>query len=279
MLSMILIELEKIFRKWRTYIGLAAIIVLVALIQTVMFIQGDQYGNMMLQSLRQTFSIDAKLINGYLLAFLVKGLTYVHIPFLVTLVSGDILAGEATGGTIRVLLTKPLTRSKILLAKYITTEIYTLLVVATLALMSYAVSVWLFGPGQLVVINSDGVVVLAKNDVAWRFIYSYLYIFLGLSTVSTLAFFFSSLVENALGPIISTMAVIIVFTALSFLDVSSIRTLKQFFFTTHIAGWRLFFDDPIQWDSIYKSGSILLGHCLGLFGITWFMFTRKDVTT
>lgn len=277
--TLVQIELLKIFKKWRTYIGLIAIVALVGLLQTVMLLQGQEYSSLMLQSLNQNFMLSGNLLNGYLIAFIVKGLLYVHIPFLVTLVAGDILAGEATGGTIRLLLTKPVSRTTVLVAKYITSLIYTACLVATLAVMSYFLSIAMFGTGELVILNSSDIVVLEETDIAWRYALTYGYIFLGLSTVTSLAFFFSSLVENALGPIVSTMAVIIVFTAVSFLDVSSIRAIKQFFFTTYMAGWRELFAKPIEWDSISKSVLILLAHCAGLFGLTLFHYTRKDVTT
>ncbi|MBL7997311.1 MAG: ABC transporter permease subunit [Candidatus Kapabacteria bacterium] len=277
--TLISIELLKIFRKWRTYISIVAIVALVGLLQSVMLLQGNQYGDLMMQGLKTNFMIEGNLINGYLISFIVKGLLYVHIPFLVTLVAGDILAGEATGGTIRMLLTKPITRTQLITAKYATSLIYTALIVLTLALTSYFVSLLLFGTGELMILNSSTVVVLLEHDVPWRFGLTYLFIFLSLATVTTLSFFFSSLVENALGPIISTMAVIIVFTALSFLDVSAVRAIKQYFFTTHMAAWREFFNDPPDWSLITRSASILFGHCVALFGITLYLFRRKDVTT
>ncbi|MCK7520020.1 MAG: ABC transporter permease [Ignavibacteriales bacterium] len=42
----------------------------------------------------------------------------VHIPFLITLVAGDLLAGEATAGTYRILVTRPVSRFKIVFSKF-----------------------------------------------------------------------------------------------------------------------------------------------------------------
>lgn len=278
-LRLIGIEFLKVSRKWRTYISLAAIVALIGLIQIVMLLQGKEYGGMMMQTLKDNYDIYAELINGNLIAYIVKTLLYVHIPFLLTIVAGDIIAGEATAGTIRMLMTKPASRFSVITAKYITTILYTALVVIILALMSYWLSIEIFGTGALMAIGSSQIVVLPANDIAWRFALSYLFVFLGLCSVSSLAFLFSSLVENAIGPIISTMAVIIVFTALSFLDVPMVNAIKMYFFTTHIAMWHEFFNQPPQWERIWNSVFILGGHCLAFYGITLWLYMRKDITT
>ena len=41
MIELIRIELFKIFRKWRTYIGFMAITLLVALVETAMYFEGQ----------------------------------------------------------------------------------------------------------------------------------------------------------------------------------------------------------------------------------------------
>jgi len=98
-----------------------------------------------------------------------------------------------------------------------------------------------------------------------------------MTVVCSLAFLFSSLVENAIGPIVATMAIIIVFIIISAIDLNVFKTIKPYLFTTYISSWRLFFDKPVDFGEIIKSTIILLAHVVGLFAITAFIFRRKDI--
>jgi len=98
-----------------------------------------------------------------------------------------------------------------------------------------------------------------------------------MTVVCSLAFLFSSLVENAIGPIISTMAVIIVFVIVSAINIDLFQAIKPYLFTSHILHWREFFNDPVDASKIVESALILLGHVILFFGLTSFIFRKKDI--
>jgi len=100
---------------------------------------------------------------------------------------------------------------------------------------------------------------------------------LGMSVVCSLAFFFSALVENAIGPIIATMAIIIVFVIVSAINIEVFSSIKPYLFTNYILSWRLIFSDPINTSKLLNAVMILLGHVILLFSITAFIFKRKDI--
>ena len=93
MITLVRIELYKIFKKWRTYIGFIAIAVLVPVIQIAMMIEGERSLDFMTKNLQQSFIFVGNLLNGYLISYIVLGMLVIHIPFLITLVAGDLLAG------------------------------------------------------------------------------------------------------------------------------------------------------------------------------------------
>ena len=94
MLTLIQIELYKIFKKWRTYIGFMAIGVLVPIIHTAMVFEGKDTLNFMTRNIQDSFVFVGNLLNGYLVSYLILTSLAVHIPFLIALVAGDLLAGE-----------------------------------------------------------------------------------------------------------------------------------------------------------------------------------------
>lgn len=276
MIDLIRIELYKIFKKWRTYIGYFAIAVLVPVIQVALLYQGEKYLEFLTQNLKQTFVFVGNLLNGYLIAFIVLGSLWIHIPFLIALVAGDMLAGEATSGTYRMLITRPVSRTKLLTAKFIASLLYAHSLVLWLALISLGLGIILFGTGELIVV-ANKIVIFAKDDILWRFLLAYGYAALSMSTVAALAFLFSSLVENAIGPIVSTMAVIIVFSVVSAINIDVFKIIKPYLFTNYMVYWRSFFDDPIDTMEVMHGSFVLLVHCAAFFGITWFIFNRKDI--
>lgn len=279
MFTLVGVELYKIFKKWRTYIGFIAIAILVPLIQVAMLIEGERSLDFMTRNLQQSFVFVGNLLNGYLISYIILNSLTIHIPFLITLVSGDLLAGEATAGTYRLLLTRPRTRFTILTAKYISGIIYTNLLVLFLAVVSLGLGLSLFGVGELIVIKSSGIIIFAKNDIIWRFIMGYGFAALSMCVVSSLAFLFSALVENAIGPIVTTMAIIIIFIIISAIDIDIFQSIRPYLFTTYMNTWRLFFDDPFNNAEILKSCGILIGHIVVFYGTALWIFSKKDVLT
>ncbi len=277
MLQLVQIELYKIFKKWRTYIGFIAIGVLGVIIQIAMLYEGQKSLDFMTQNLRDSFVFVGNLLNGFLISYLILNMLTVHIPFLIALVAGDLLAGEATAGTYRILLTRPVSRFKVVSSKFIAGNIYTFLLILWLAIVSMGVGAILFGFGELIVIRPSGVLILDRADVLWRFLLAYGFAVLGMSVVCSLALFFSSLVENAIGPIVSTMAVIIVFIIVSEIKIDLFKSIRPYLFTNYMLSWRLFFSDPVNISKVLEAVLILFGHIIFLFSITAIIFKRKDI--
>ena len=277
MITLISIELQKIFGKWRTYIGFIAIGVLTVIVQVTLYFTGEKMLKYSTSSLSDSFMVVGNLFNGYFVANLVLRGLFVHIPFLIVLVGGDLLAGEATAGTYRMLLTRPASRLKVVSAKFFAGVIYSNLLLFWLAFISLGISLLVFGTGDLLSMGSGKLIIFASDDILWRFLWAYAYAILSMTTVMSLSFFFSALVENAIGPIVATMALIIIFLILSVIPVEFLQNLSPYFFTSHMSKWSEFFTDPIDYSDMFKSAGILLAHIVGLYTAASFIFIKKDI--
>jgi ABC-2 type transport system permease protein len=276
-LTLVKIELLKIFRKWRTYIGFIAIGILVPLLHLAMYLEGQHSLEFITRGLRDSFVLVGNLLNGYWISYIILNALTVHIPFLVALVAGDLLAGEATAGTYRVLITRPVSRMQVVTSKFIAGIIYTGTLILWLAIMSLAIGLAVFGTGELIVMSPDAIIIFEKSDILWRFILAYGFATLSMSVVCSLAILFSSLVENAIGPIVATMAIIIIFIILSAFDVEILREIRPYLFTNYILQWRELFYDPLNLEKIIKATLILAGHILLFFTATSIIFKKKDI--
>jgi ABC-2 type transport system permease protein len=271
------IELLKIFRQPRTYIAFVAIAAIVLLVQLALYMDGEQWLSFGMQSLTSNFSIEGKILNGYLVCFVVLQTLLIHVPLLVALVAGDLVAGEANMGTLRLLVSKPISRVRLMLSKYCAALAYTILLLIWMAILALLISLLLFGVGDLIILKSDEVVILEKSDVLWRYFAAFGYAALAMSAVAALAFMLSVFAENSIGPIVATMSVVIVFTILSTMDIPIFNAIKPWLFTSHMIGWKGFFDNPIQYHAVLKSALVLLAHIALFVGVAVFVFKRKDI--
>ena len=272
-------EFIKILAKPRSYIGVGALTLLICIILFAMKADGSSFISFVTSSFEQTLSFNGTILNGNLIAFIILQMLIVHIPLLVALVTGDLISGEAAMGTVRMLATKPISRTKIVISKFIAGAVYTFILTLWLIFLSLFVSKFIFGSGDLIVLNSEGLVILKEQDILWRYGLSFIVAFLSLLTVSSVSICFSAFAENSIGPIVSTMAVIILFTIIGSMEVSVFQSIKPFLFTTHMASWRSFFEDPVPYSKIFNSIIILVVHNVLLVSIAIIKFNKKDITS
>ncbi len=289
MWTLIQIELFKIFRRPRTYIAFAAITGLIGIIQFGLKLDGDSYVDFMMRDITSSITVEGKILNGYQVCYIVLQILLVHVPLLIALVAADMISGEANMGTLRIMLTKPISRTRFLLAKFMATVAYTLLLLVWLAVMALFVNMLIFGTDDLFLLKSQYVVLLKENDIFWRYVWAFGFAALAMTTVASLGFFFSLFAENSIGPIVATMSVIIFFTILSTLNIPVFNTIKPFLFTTHMIGWKEFFDIKVNDaneaivgsiqnpQKIMQSAMVLVLHIIGFVTASILVFRKKDI--
>ena len=276
MIRLIYHECVKTFLKKRTYLGFVILLVVIPLIEIAMKLEGGRAVSGTLRSLQQDFFFVGNLFNGWIVSHWIMNSLWVHIPILITFVAGDQLAGEATSGTYRLILIRPVSRSMIFLSKYLTTVLYTVLFVSFLGILSIGLALILMGTGQLLVWDK-GVLILPESDVAWRFFVAYIFAAWSMLTVASIAFFFSSFVENAIGPIIATMGTLIVLLIVSVMPLEFFQTVRPYLFTAYIDIWQKVFSDPVPWDLIWEGVAWLGGYSAVMAIGAWLIFLRKDI--
>jgi ABC-2 type transport system permease protein len=276
MCALLRTEILKTYLKWRTYIGFVAIGIVVPLVEIAFRLEGGSMVRSMTRSLEQDFFFVGNLFNGYFMTYFIMNSLWVHIPFLISLVAGDQLAGEATGGTFRLILIRPVSRSRILFVKYITTLFYTSTLVIFLVSLSIVLGVFLFGTGDLIVPGRT-LVILPEAEAAWRLCVALALAIWSMWSVASMAFLFSSLVENAIGPIIGTMAVIIILLLVSTIPIDLFVTVRPYLFTTYLSVWQKAMEQPVPWSVIASHLAILGSFSVGFYLVTWYLFSRKDI--
>ncbi len=158
-------EAIKTFTKLRTYIGFLAFGVLVPLVVAGLRMGGQRaFERNLLAPLEQDFIIGGNVLNGWFFGFFFLGALWVHVPIVLTLVAGDQIAGEGNAGTFRFLLTRAVSRNRIITAKFLVTLLYTAMMVLFIGILTLGLSLAVFGGGDLLVVKR-GIVVLPERPL------------------------------------------------------------------------------------------------------------------
>lgn len=285
------IELFKIFKRPRTFISFGAIAIIVLLVQLALKVNGKDFIELYTDSQSDTFYIPYdKMVNGYFVCVAVLHMILIHVPLLIALIAGDMISGEANLGTLRLLGSKPVTRTELILAKFSASTVYVILLLIWMAFLALFGSILLFGKGDLVVFKEMDWHQMNDYDVLWRFFAAFIFAALALTTIAAMAMMFSVFSENSLGPIVATVCVVIVFTIIQQLKVPLFeQTINPWSFTTHMLGWKGFFyveksadgttiDGSIENPTaLVRSAMILIGYIVLFLGVTIWYFRKKDI--
>ncbi|MDF2947147.1 MAG: hypothetical protein K0S51_1826 [Bacillales bacterium] len=206
------------------------------------------------------------------------GLMIVITIFTIIIV-GDVVAGEFSSGTIKLLLIRPASRAKILLSKYISVLMFGILLLLVLFVVSIAINGILYGfkyiDLPLIKMNTEGEIV-EKSMILnlWK-----TYMYNGVSTVIyvTMAFMISSAFRSssmAIGFSIGALfAGNIVMELLQRFDWSKYVLFANIDLTQYLVGSR-----PFQEGMTFSfSVGVLVVYFLIFNVISWLIFTRRDV--
>jgi len=278
-MTLFIAETYKIFRRWRTYIGFGAVGAVVILIEVVLKVTGVNFTSDMTRSVQGDFAVFGNVLNGWFITSLIMNSLHIHIPFLITLVAGDIVSSEASSGTVRLLLIRPPSRARIISAKYLTSLFYTAALVIFLGALSLGLGLALFGSGDLITrqVGQFGIVIIPESEIPVKMLLAFLAAVWSMTVIASIAFLFSTLVENSSGPIIGSMAVVIVFFVIGNLPFTFFRTIQPYLFTTYLAFWQDFLVDPVPWGEVAKSATVLGIHNVALFLVAFAVYRRKDI--
>jgi len=282
------IELYKIFQRPRTFISFGAITALIAAVQIGLKVDGKSYVDFML-STTSSLEIEGNILNGYLICYIILQMLLINVPLLITLIAADMISGEANMGTLRVLLTKPFSRTEFVLAKFFAATVYTLLLLIWLAILALFVSMLVFGTDDLFLFKSSYIVLIKETDVFWRYCGAFAFAAIAMTTVAALGFFLSVFSENSIGPIVSTMSIIVFLTVLSTMNIPFYSLIKPYLFVTHMNNWKEFFDQQVNENNeaiigtiqspqkIVNSLIILVLHIIGFVGASIYFFRKRDI--
>ena len=271
-------EAIKALNKKRTYIGFILLLFLVPLIVLAISSGGDYLEKQIYGQLQDSFIVFGSLTNGYLATYLIIAILTGQMPFLTTIVPAEIVSNEYAKGTFRMYLSRPITRSKVLLSKLIIVLVYTLIIMFFFVFYTLSISCLIIGVGDLAVFDR-GLLFLSDGDIVWRFFLAFTISAMVMLAVGSLCFMLSTFSRNSVTPIIVTISTVFVGSAISFIPLEIFGLINPFLFTGYIDLFLAAFHDPIPWNLIRNGFLICLLWSLVFIGVSFHHFIYKEIVT
>lgn len=268
-------ELWKLFGKKRTYIGFGAFLLAQnAMLLAFKFTRWQSEMERLLEG------------NGYLALEYVSALTVALImlipqiallmPLYTALVGGDLVAKEVEDGTLRMILSRPISRFRLLLVKWLAGGIFSAALVVMLGVTAPGFArLWFPWQGMFVFIPGQIFNVLSPADGLRFYAFSHLFMTLNACTVLGIALMFSSF--NIKPAAATILALSLLFANLVMEGIPFFERYHQYLLTFHFHAWRLVFSQPMPWAQIAQSVCVLLAVNLTTFLIAAAAFQARDI--
>ena len=213
--------------------------------------------------------------NGLFLAF--TGLATVvpfFLPLAVGVVSGDAVAGEAQAGTLRYLLTVPVSRARVLLVKYAALVTFALAASLLVASVGLLVGWVLFPTGDVTLLSGT---TISPVSAVGRAVLVALYVSASLAGLAALGLAVSTFTEVPVGAMATTVVLAITSQILD--AIPQLSWLHPWLFSHQ---WLAFGDllrDPVPTGALVD-GLVLQGGWIAVaLTIAWSRFTTRDITS
>ena len=269
-------EAKKTLHKKRTYISFILITILIPFIVAAIDDGGKTLELKIYGQLADSFLFYGSVINGYLSTYIIIAILISHMPFLSTIVASEIVSGEYSKGTFRMYLTRPVSRNKILMSKLIIVLLYTTIMMFFFFTYTLLVSFLWLGGGDLAVFH-NGLLLLAEDDVLWRFALAFILSNFVMLSVSCLCFLISTVSRNSVTPIIITISIVFIGTAVAFIPIPIFEKVNPFLFTGYIDIFLTAFHDPLPLNKYYNLFFITSFWSLLFIIISFKSFKNKDI--
>lgn len=196
------------------------------------------------------------------------------LPMAISMVSGDAVAGEAGAGTLRYLLTTPVSRGRLLALKYLVLCLGALVAVGVVVLAGTVLGLALFGAGPTITLSGTQLSLWAGLG---RVLLVAGYAATGLFALAAVGLFISTLSEQ---PMVVTVAVM-VFVIVSWI-LTAIPQLDWLAPWLLVTRWSLtadFLRDPMLWGPVLGGLGVNAAYAAFFGSAAWARFTTKDITS
>jgi len=213
--------------------------------------------------------------NGVFLVFTSLTVTLpLLLPLLVGVVAGDAIAGEAGSGTLRYLLTVPVSRTRLLIAKAVGVLAYAAAAVLAVTGVGLITGAALFGLHPVTLLSGDTISLphglLRTAAIAG-------YVIATLTGFLAVGLFISTLTEVPIAAMAATVGVAVIAAVLD--TIPQLGSLRRLLFTHHWLGFGEILRSTVDWRTLISWLGLQAAY-VALFGsLAWAKLGGADITS
>jgi ABC-2 type transport system permease protein len=269
-------ELLKLFARRRTYIGYGAFaLVQAAILGLLQLPKAQEAVGELLRNNGYNFEA---FYGGLSLAVVMIVFTFMLLGALyLALVAGDIVAKEVEDGTMRMILSRPISRPRLLMLKLLACTIYAVTLIAFLAVTALILATVQRGYlGQLFVFvpEEELFAVFDTGEGLQRYALAMGTLSLTTLIITNTAFMFSCFPMKPAAATILTLSLLFIDTVLRTIPYFS--DYRHFFVSHHTGAWVRLFHDPIPWWSLAQSLAYLGALNVSVVIVGFARFVTRD---
>lgn len=270
-------ELWKLFGKKRTYIGFGAFLLAQNVI-ILMFRFSNATGGMRRALEGGGYPVTEFLTSITIATQVVIPIAYLLLPLYGALIGGDLVAKEAEDGTLRMILSRPISRLRLLTLKWLAGALFSIVLSLSLGLFGWAFASLWFPQGGLFATQlgeGPGFTLFTPGDGLRHYLLAHVVLCSKAITVMGMAFVFSCF--NMKPAAATVLALSFLFANFVLMNIPWFQEYRTWFITHHLNAWQWVFLQPIPWSRMTESLSLLLGFNVTFFVLGATAFQVRDV--
>jgi len=267
-------ELSKLFRQRITWASFGVVLVLVGLLTW-----GSHHEQQRLDAGREfgsQFVVAGKTVTALFVANVALHVALVVlVPLLVAVVVGGMIAGERQNGTLRTLLSRPVARWKVLMAKLAASWAFAISVTLFIGVAGLGLGQLVFGWGDLVLLRG-GLTIFEPQMGLVRLAEGYALACLAMCSVAAVTLMLSAIVNNPMTAAGLAVAMLLVTRIVA--EMPYFEKIKPHLLTSHLNIYSEVLAVTVDRAALLTSAAYLTGYLVVATVVALIVFDRRDVT-
>jgi ABC-2 type transport system permease protein len=190
----------------------------------------------------------------------------------VSLFAGGAVSEEASWGSLRYLLIRPVTRSRLLRDKLIVACVMSFVATWLITLSALIAGILFFGIHPILTPNFQ---VFSEAESLWKIFVATMYVAYCMTGIIALAFMISTMTDTSLGAVAGGVGLVIVSEILN--AITTLGTIRGFLITHHWHAWEAMFYGRGATSDMIDGLLLQIPYVVVFLALAWWWFHRRDI--
>ncbi|HEX6476566.1 MAG TPA: ABC transporter permease subunit [Acidimicrobiales bacterium] len=194
------------------------------------------------------------------------------LVIVVSLFAGETVSGEATWGTLRYLLVRPVSRPRLLATKLLVASVLSIVATIVISVVALVAGIIAFGWHPVL---TPSFLIVSQGSALGKLALGTIYVAWSMAAFVTFAFLLSTMTDSAFAAVAGGVGLGIVSQILN--NISALDFMSFAFPTHYIDAWHGLFFQPTRTSDMVHGVLLELPYIAVFLSLAWWRFLRKDV--